>query len=113
MLPIDSPSVKYKGYLMSDNSKIFDTNMDSSKGHTEPYEVAVGRGGVIVGWTEGLPYFGKGAKGKIFIPSYLAWGPQGSPPDIPANANVIFDIEILDIKDAPPVSEMGGRPMPQ
>lgn len=106
-------SVKYKGYLMSDNSKIFDTNMDSSKGHTEPYEVAVGRGGVIVGWTEGLPYFGKGAKGKIFIPSYLAWGPQGSPPDIPANANVIFDIEILDIKDAPPVSEMGGRPMPQ
>lgn len=107
-------SVKYRGYLMSDSSKIFDTNMDSSKGHTEPYDVPVGRHGVIQGWDESLPYFGKGATGKILVPAFLGYGPQGSPPAIPGNANLVFDIEIVDVKDAPPVEEMERRPpMPQ
>jgi FKBP-type peptidyl-prolyl cis-trans isomerase FkpA len=105
-------SVKYRGYLMSDSSKVFDTNMDSSKGHTEPYDVPVGRRGVIQGWDESLPYFGKGATGKIIVPAFLGYGPQGNPPVIPANANLIFDIQIVDVKDAP-VSEMDRRQVPQ
>jgi FKBP-type peptidyl-prolyl cis-trans isomerase FkpA len=106
-------SVKYRGYLMSDNTKVFDTNMDSSKGHTEPYDVPVGARGVIAGWDEALPYFGKGATGKIFVPSFLGYGPQGNGPDLPPNANLIFDIQIVDVKDAPPAPQMGGRPMGQ
>ncbi|QEC65906.1 hypothetical protein FRZ67_00790 [Panacibacter ginsenosidivorans] len=104
-------SVKYKGYLMSDNSKVFDTNMDSSKGHTEPYDVPVGRHGVIQGWDEALPYFGKGGTGKIYIPAFLAYGPQGNGPDLPPNANLIFDIQIVDVKDAPSVQERDPRQM--
>ncbi|MBG9378020.1 FKBP-type peptidyl-prolyl cis-trans isomerase [Panacibacter sp. DH6] len=107
-------SIKYKGYLMSDNSKIFDTNMDSSKGHTDPIDVVVGQSMVIPGWHDALPFFGKGGSGKILIPSFLGYGPQGRQPEILPNTNLIFDIEVLDVKDAPPMPErrMPGQ-MPQ
>ena len=93
-------SIMYKGYLLA-TGKVFDTNMDSSKGHTDPLAVVVGRGSVIPGWEEALPYFGKGGKGKIYIPSSLAYRDQGQPGAIPPYASLIFDIEIKDIKDAP------------
>ncbi|MGN6617199.1 MAG: FKBP-type peptidyl-prolyl cis-trans isomerase [Ilyomonas sp.] len=93
-------TIMYKGYLQS-NGEVFDTNMDSSKGHTEPIDVVVGSGGVIPGWEEALPYFGKGAKGTIFVPAMLGYGPQGSQGVIPPFANLVFDIEVKDIKDAP------------
>jgi FKBP-type peptidyl-prolyl cis-trans isomerase len=92
-------SIKYKGYLLS--GKVFDTNMDSSRGHTDPIEVTVGKRQVIPGWEEALPYFGKGGKGKIFIPAMLGYGPQAMGADIPAFSDLIFDIEILDVKQAP------------
>lgn len=92
-------SIKYKGYLF--NGNVFDTNLDSSKGHTDPISVTVGEGQVIKGWDEGLPYFGKGAKGKILIPAMLAYGPRAMGADIPAFSNLIFDIEIVDVKEQP------------
>lgn len=95
-------SIMYKGYFLNDTKKVFDTNMDSSKGHTAPIDVPVGQGQVIPGWEEALPYFGKGGKGKIFVPAMLAYGPQGSQGAIPPYANLIFDVEIRDVKDAPP-----------
>ena len=91
-------SIKYKGYLF--NGTVFDTNIDSSKGHTDPIEVTVGQHRVISGWEEGLPYFGKGGKGKLLIPAMLAYGPQQQGPDIPGYSNLIFDIEIIDVKTA-------------
>lgn len=94
-------SIMYKGYLQTDG-KVFDTNMDSSKGHTDPIDVVVGRGSVIPGWEEALPYFGKGGKGKIYVPSMLAYRDQGQPGSIPPFSNLIFDVQILDVKDAPP-----------
>lgn len=100
-------SIRYKGYLMSDTSKVFETNMDTAD---QPIKVTVGRHGVIQGWEEALPYFGKGASGTIYIPSFLAYGPQGSGP-IPPNANIIFDIKVEDITTAPPVKEMDPREM--
>lgn len=96
-------SIKYKGYLQ-DGGRVFDTNMDSSKGHTDPIDVAVGSGSVIPAWEEALPYFGKGGKGKILVPAMLGYGPQGSPGAIPPFANLVFDIEVLDIKDTPAAS---------
>lgn len=100
-------NVMYKGYLT--NGSVFDTNMDSSKGHTEPYEVHVGVPGVVEGWQEGLPYFGKGGKGKILIPAMLGWGPQPQQL-IPAYSNVIFDINVLSVEKAAPSAtpKMGG-----
>lgn len=99
-------AIMYKGYLQS-NNEVFDTNMDTSKGHTDPIKVVVGAGGVIPGWEEALPYFGKGAKGTVYIPAMLGYGPQGSPGAIPPFANLIFDIEVKDITDAP--KEAAGR----
>jgi FKBP-type peptidyl-prolyl cis-trans isomerase FkpA len=94
-------SIMYKGYFLTNTNKVFDTNMDSSKGHTAPIDVPVGAGQVIPGWDEALPYFGKGSKGKIYVPAMLAYGPQGSQGAIPPYSNLIFDVEIRDIKDAP------------
>jgi len=92
-------SIKYKGYLF--NGNVFDTNMDSTKGHTEPITVPVGAGRVIKGWDEALPYFGKGSKGKIFVPALLAYGPQPMGSEIPAYSNLIFNIEMVDVTTTP------------
>lgn len=93
-------TVMYRGYLAS-NGTVFDTNMDSSKGHTEPIQVLVGSRGAIQGFSECLPYFGKGGKGKFLIPALLGYGGQPQGPDIPAYSNLIFDIEVTDVTDAP------------
>jgi len=92
-------TVKYKGYLQS-NGKVFDTNFDTSKGHAEPYPVTVGAHGVIPAWDEALPYFGKGGSGKILVPAFLGYGAQGAPPDIAPFSNIVFDIQVLDVKTA-------------
>jgi FKBP-type peptidyl-prolyl cis-trans isomerase len=96
-------TVMYRGYLQT-TGKVFDTNMDTTKGHTDPVEIRVGQRGSIQGFSECLPYFGKGGKGKFLIPAILGYGPQGNGPDIPAFSNLIFDIEVTDVKIAPPVS---------
>ena len=94
-------TVMYRGYLAS-NGKVFDTNMDTTKGHTEPYQLVVGSQGSIQGFSEGLPYFGKGGKGKILVPAMLGYGPQAMGPDLPAFSNLVFDIEVTDVGEAPP-----------
>lgn len=101
-------SVKYKGSLLADG-KVFDTNMDTSFHHIDPLDVAVGTGNVIRGWHEGLPYFGKGGKGKIYIPSMLGYGPQGYGA-IPPSSALVFEIEVLDVKDAPPAPAAPAMP---
>jgi FKBP-type peptidyl-prolyl cis-trans isomerase FkpA len=52
---------------------------------------------VIQGWQEGIPYFKKGGKGKLLIPSALGYGTQGTT-GIPPNSVLIFDINLLDVK---------------
>lgn len=51
----------------------------------------------IKGWQEGIPLFKKGGKGKLLIPSGLAYGSQ-SVGKIPSNSVLIFDIELMDVK---------------
>lgn len=98
-------SVFYKGYLADgkDAGKEFDSNMSKEKNpNQQPYDVNVGTGSVIRGWELALKYFGKGGKGTIYVPSMNAYGPQGSPPVIPAYSNLAFDIEVTDVKQGPP-----------
>lgn len=51
---------------------------------------------VILGWTEGIPYFKEGGSGKLLIPSALAYGPNGST-GIPPNSVLIFEIELIEV----------------
>jgi FKBP-type peptidyl-prolyl cis-trans isomerase FklB len=71
------------------------TEFDSSYERNEPAEFPVT--GVIKGWTEALQLMHVGDKWKLFIPSDLAYGPQGRGAQMPPNATLIFDIELLDI----------------
>ena len=71
------------------------TVFDSSYKRGEPAEFPVNR--VIAGWTEALQLMKVGAKWKLYIPSDLAYGPQGNR-SIPPNSVLIFDIELLGIK---------------
>ncbi len=92
--------VKYKGQTFA--GKVFDSNLDSTFGHTEPFQLNVGKHGAIEGWDDGLRLFNKGGKGRLYIPSMLAYGPnppQGSP--FKPFENLIFDVEIVDVTDAP------------
>lgn len=92
-------SLKYKGYNLS--GKVFDTNMDTSFKHTEPLEFVVGQGQMVKGFEEGVQGLKKGDKARILIPSSLGWGANSPSPMIGPNENVIFDLEVLDVKDAP------------
>jgi FKBP-type peptidyl-prolyl cis-trans isomerase len=97
-------SVKYRA--MTFTGKTFDTNMDSSFHHPEPYEYPVGRGAVIPGLDEGVRLLKKGAKAKIYIPAVLAYGPNPVVEGGKPYENLIFEIEVLDVKDKPAVSKM-------
>ncbi|MGZ3901748.1 MAG: FKBP-type peptidyl-prolyl cis-trans isomerase [Bacteroidia bacterium] len=78
-------TVKYKGYLR--DGTVFDQNGGAT----------FSLNNVIKGWQEGIPYFKKGGKGMLLIPSALGYGAQATG-NIPANSVLIFDIELLDVK---------------
>ena len=83
--------VHYTGMLIDG------TKFDSSLDRGVPFEFTLGQGQVIRGWDEGISYFNKGAKGTLYIPSSLGYGPNGVGGGvIPPNAILIFDIELLD-----------------
>lgn len=90
--------VNYKGQTFG--GKVFDTNLDSSFGHAEPYVLVIGKRGAIEGWDDGLRLFNEGGKGKLYIPSMLAYG-GNPPPGAPFKPfeNLIFDVEIVDVTD--------------
>jgi FKBP-type peptidyl-prolyl cis-trans isomerase FkpA len=91
--------IMYTGKTL--DGKMFDSNVDPSKGHTDPLLVNLTNdqslgNGVIPGMKEGLLTLQKGAKGKLYIPSGLAYGARGAGADIPANANLVFEVEVLE-----------------
>lgn len=81
----DSVKVTYKGYYL--DGTVFD--------ETKNGPVVFKLSGVIAGWQEGIPLFKKGGRGKLFLPSNLAYGPN-PPSGIRANAVMIFDVTLLD-----------------
>ena len=56
---------------------------------------------MIPGWDAGIAQFPKGSKGVLLVPSSLAYGQRGAGADIPADAILRFDVELVDIKNAP------------
>ncbi len=82
--------VHYHGTLKS-NGKVF----DSTKGG-QPIEFPLED--LIQGWQEGIPGMKIGGKRKLTIPWALAYGAAGAPPDIPAKADLVFEIELVGLK---------------
>jgi FKBP-type peptidyl-prolyl cis-trans isomerase len=88
----DTVSVHYTGTLMGG------AKFDSSRDRNKPFDFKIGAGSVIKGWDQGVVGMKVGGKRKLVIPSALGYGEKGSPPKIPPNAGLKFDIELLAIK---------------
>ncbi len=84
-------TVHYAGWLPDGKS------FDSSFSRGEPTSFRLGQ--VIGGWNEGLQLMKEGGIVRLVIPPHLAYGESGSPPTIPANATLVFYVELLSVQD--------------
>ena len=82
--------VHYKGTLIDG------TEFDSSYKRGQTISFPLNR--VIPGWTEGLQLMKEGGKGRLVIPSNLAYGAAGAPPVIGPNETLVFEIELIKVK---------------
>jgi len=72
---------------------------DSSYSRGEPIEFELGAGRVIKGWDEGIALLKVGGKAQLVIPPELAYGARGAGGVIPPNATLVFDVELVEVKD--------------
>ena len=106
--PGQEVSLRYTGKLL--NGKMFDSNVLPTPRELLP--VTIGAGGVIPGFEDGVAQLSKGEKANVYIPSYLGYGAQ-APPTIGPDQNLMFELEVVDIKDKaamPPPSAMNALP---
>ncbi len=89
----DHVKVHYTGWLTT--GKKFDSSVDAH----QPFEFTLGQGDVIKGWDEGVAGMKVGGKRQLRIPPELAYGASGTPGGpIPANATLVFDVQLLAVK---------------
>ena len=92
--PVTGKQVKvhYTGTL--ENGYKFDSSVDRGA----PFVFVIGVGQVIPGWDQGVMTMKVGGKRKLIIPGNLGYGARGSGNDIPPNATLLFDVELLDVQ---------------
>ncbi|KAJ1482966.1 putative FKBP-type peptidyl-prolyl isomerase [Baffinella frigidus] len=90
----DTLTVHYEGTLARGGTKF-----DSSYDRGSPLQFQIGQGQVIKGWDQGMMDMSLGEKATLTIQPFFAYGPQGSPPDIPPMSTLIFVVELLGIND--------------
>jgi len=91
-----SATLNYTGKLL--DGKAFDSNVDTSFKHPQPYAFQIGKS--IKGFDEGLTLLNKGSKAIFYIPSPLAYGMRENR-GIPSNSILVFDVDVLDIQTPP------------
>jgi peptidylprolyl isomerase len=85
-------TVNYVGVLYRGGKEF-----DSSWKRSEPFAFTLGKGQVIKGWDQGVAGMKVGGRRELIIPSELAYGKTGSPPTIPANAPLVFVVDLLAV----------------
>ena len=92
-MPKETDKVKthYHGTLI--DGSVFDSSVERGQPAVFPVN------GVIKGWVEALQMMKVGSKWKLFIPSDLAYGPNGSGPKIGPNTTLIFEVELISIEN--------------
>ncbi len=89
--------VHYTGTL--EDGTVFDSSQDG-----DPFTFALGTGSVIPGWDEGIALLPEGSTARLVIPPGLAYGAQGSPPVIPPNSTLTFEVELVEILPGAPAA---------
>ena len=85
----------HKPLAKQQRGRKFDSSLDSGR---DPLEFQLGAGRVIKGWEQGVAGMKVGGKRTLIIPSALAYGKRGAGGVIPPDADLIFDVELLDVK---------------
>jgi len=84
-------TTQYQGFL--EDGSVFDSSYERGK----PFQCVIGTGRVIKGWDQGLMGMQVGGKRKLVVPAHLAYGERGMGSRVPANANLVFEIELLEV----------------
>jgi peptidylprolyl isomerase len=101
----DTVTVNYVGVLYKGGKKFA-----ASWKTKEPFQFQLGQGSVIKGWDQGVAGMKVGGRRELIIPSELAYGKSGSPPNIPGNAPLVFVIDLLGTPSAPDQTTSPQRP---
>ncbi|XP_061718885.1 FK506-binding protein 2 [Cydia pomonella] len=96
----DMLTMHYTGTL--DDGHKFDSSFDRD----QPFTFQIGVGQVIKGWDQGLLDMCVGEKRKLTIPSHLGYGERGAGNVIPAHATLHFEVELINIGDSPPTTNV-------
>ena len=103
--PIKGDKLKVHYIGMLEDGTVFD---DSYK-RGFPIQFFLGKGQVIKAWDEGLLSMNVGGKRKLIVPPHIGYGDLGSPPAIPPNSNLIFEVELISIEKRDIEFDVPGR----
>jgi FKBP-type peptidyl-prolyl cis-trans isomerase len=92
----------YRGWIYDTVKGRQGIQFDANQNRQKPFEFVLGAGQVIKGWDEGIVGMKKGGKRVLILPPDLAYGERGAGGVIPPGATLLFEVEVVSIRDAAP-----------